>query len=95
MEMASAEMLTWLNARYNPEQPETPRQDMSKPRDPDSKTGRIREFFLNNDDEELTYEDIVVKFNITKRELGRIVQSLVGQGICESVHLLRAKKDWE
>ncbi len=60
--------------------------------DPNSKAGRIREFFKNNPDEELTKEDVEVKFGLTQRQAGSALDNLRDAGFLESHHLYRLKK---
>jgi hypothetical protein len=44
--------------------------------DPQSITGKIREFFRVNPDEYLTKEDIVTKFGLTKKQVDRAMDFL-------------------
>ncbi len=60
--------------------------------DPCSNVGRIRQFFLDNPDEELTYHDMAVKLEIPLSRVYTLVRVLDRDGICEPVRVIRAKQ---
>jgi hypothetical protein len=57
---------------------------------PDSVTDRIRQFYLTNPDEEMTGEDLAVKFDATKNQLDHARKTLAAQGLIETVTVTRA-----
>jgi len=57
------------------------------------KTDRIREFFRNNPEEELTKQDFMVKFDINNAKTAdSYIERLRIEGLIESVRVLRAKQ---
>jgi biotin operon repressor len=60
--------------------------------DPQSITGKIREFFRANPDEYLTKEDIVTKFGFTRNQVNRAMDSLKARGMIDSTYVYRIKK---
>lgn len=52
---------------------------------------RLRAFFLANPDEELSYDDIVVKFEATRHTAQMAVSRLNQTGLLESVHVIRLR----
>jgi hypothetical protein len=60
--------------------------------DPQSITGKIREFFRVNPDEYLTKEDIVTKFGLTKKQVDRAMDFLKAKGMIDSTYVYRIKK---
>lgn len=64
----------------------------------DSLTNRIRQWFINNPDEELSYHDIAVKFDCSPEAARFAVRELKGDAAAafETVHstvLVRMKRD--
>lgn len=63
---------------------------------PDSLQNRIRQFFLANPDEELTYLDLCVKFSCTLEQAHGAVRELVkrdgDRSPVTTVHLVRGQK---
>lgn len=59
---------------------------------PDSHCGRLREFFKQNPDEELSHRDIEAKLGITSSTLYNVLRILKRDGICETVLTVRAVK---
>lgn len=57
---------------------------------PDSNVGRVRSFFEANPDEELTYADIMAKFDLTHVEARKAVKQLRDRKQLETVHVIRA-----
>lgn len=55
----------------------------------ESLTGRMRRFFLDNRDEELTYELLAVKFECTVQEARTVIKTLREAGVVESLHVIR------
>jgi AraC-like DNA-binding protein len=58
------------------------------------KTGlyaQVRQYFIDNPDEELTYEAIMIKFDVTKRSAFRVVYALTELGMLEHVHVVRLR----
>jgi hypothetical protein len=54
--------------------------------------GRLRDFLMNNPDEELSYDDIVAKFSCSKKNAAMAVMRLTRMGTpIESVHVIRHK----
>lgn len=50
----------------------------------------MRNFFLSNPSEELTYSDLVVKFDCPTNDIARqYVKELKREGLIESVHVIR------
>lgn len=65
---------------------------MSRPLDPTSYVGRIRQFFQDNPDEELTHKDIAVKLDLPLSKVYTLVRVLDRDGICETVRVIRKKQ---
>ena len=55
----------------------------------DSLENRIRQFFLNNPDEELSYIDMAVKFGCSRDSARNAVAELRKGGLLESLHIVR------
>jgi Fic family protein len=53
---------------------------------------RVRQFFENAPEEELTYEFIVIQFGCTLGTARKVVYSLVETGFLESVHVIRRRE---
>lgn len=62
---------------------------MSHGRWPDSVRQRVRQFFVDNPDEELTYEEMAAKFDTTINHCRELVKALKDEGLIESVHVIR------
>ena len=62
---------------------------MSRGRWGDSLTQRVRQFFAENPDEELTYEDMAAKFDVPVNYCREVVRALKTKGEIESVHVIR------
>ena len=52
--------------------------------------GKIRNFFAQNPDEMLTYEDVVIKFGITRKQAIRAVGQLSREGRASTVVMIVA-----
>ncbi len=65
-----------------------------RPRNPDSNISRVRQYFLDDasEDDFLDYDDIQVKFNLTRKAVFSVVQKLKDQGICETRLIIRRVK---
>lgn len=50
---------------------------------------KLLEFFVNNPDEELTYDDIAAKFDVNRHQAMNAVNRLHQAGKLESVHVVR------
>lgn len=55
-----------------------------------SMTNRVRQFFADNPDEELTVVDLCRKFDVTKAQAHVICQELAKQGAIEKMFIVRA-----
>ena len=55
----------------------------------DSLENRIRQFFVNNPSEELTYQDMALKFDCTPNSARNAVGELRKAGMLESLHVVR------
>lgn len=53
---------------------------------------KLLEFFWSNQCEELTLDDIAVKFGASKRTVEKVVADLRQESILETVHVVRLKK---
>jgi Fic family protein len=53
-------------------------------------TARVRRFFVDNQDEELTTADLMSKFDITRQQVNDVRKELVKQGVIETVTVTRA-----
>lgn len=60
--------------------------------DPNSNSGKLRAFFAENPDEELTPADIAAKLGIPQNRIYNITRKLVADGICESMWIVRKKR---
>jgi len=58
-------------------------------------TSRLRQFFAANPDEELTYDDVMVKFNVSRRCAYVAAARMEDRGELTRVHVLRAAKPAE
>lgn len=56
------------------------------------KMSAVREFFQRNPDEELSFKDLEVKFNLGQQYGRNIVNQLRREGVLESMYIIRAKK---
>lgn len=58
---------------------------MSAKPDPNSPSSRIRAWFMDpaNADEELTYDDMVVKFGTKHHNVSLVIRQMVEQGLVE------------
>ena len=54
---------------------------------------RLREFYRQNPDEELTYEQALEKFDVSPRDLSTALWMLKCRGELEMVRVIRVKKD--
>lgn len=61
---------------------------MTRGSSPESMTARIRRFFVENPDEEMTYELLAVKFDAPIYTVRDIVKHLREAGV-ESLHVIR------
>lgn len=50
---------------------------------------KVREFFVNNPDEELTYALLMDKFDLTRSYAAEIVKILKDEGLIECVFVIR------
>lgn len=50
---------------------------------------RVKAFFAANPGEELTYADLMAKFDCNEKNAQRVVQELKKEGFIESIHILR------
>ncbi len=57
----------------------------------DSLENRIRQFFLNNPDEELSYMDMATKFDCSRDSARNAVAELRKAGMLESLHVVRMR----
>lgn len=57
-----------------------------------SNTNRVRQFFLANPDEELTYADINIKFGMSLAEARYAVRELRAQGLLRTEHTTTVKR---
>lgn len=55
----------------------------------DTLTGRMRRFFLDNQDEEMTFELLAVKFDTPVDAVRATVRVLREEGTVESLHVIR------
>jgi len=55
----------------------------------DSLENRIRQFYLNNPGEELTYLDMALKFDCTANSARNAVSELKKAGLLEALHIVR------
>lgn len=53
---------------------------------------RLTKFYEDNPEEELTYEDICTKFEVSYSQAKNAVQYLARSGLVEGVYLIRRKK---
>lgn len=59
---------------------------------PDSNMGKLRAFFQNNPNEELTAEDISDKLGIPREKVWTLTRMLKRDGVCEAAYVFRAKR---
>lgn len=52
---------------------------------------RIAAFFAANPDEELTHEDLAIKFDAAQFAVGYALAKLRARGLLESVHIVRLR----
>ena len=50
---------------------------------------RVRRFFRDNPDEELTYAQMMVKFSISRNRVYELVKLMRGEELVEAVHVVR------
>lgn len=62
---------------------------MTRGSSPESLTARIRRFFVENPDEEMTYELLAAKYDAPIYTVRDIVKHLREAGIVESLHVIR------
>jgi predicted transcriptional regulator len=62
------------------------------PRNPNSNLNRMRAFFTNNPDEEITHKDIALKLDLTVKQTYSLIQKLKEEGLCESYCVIRGVK---
>lgn len=55
----------------------------------DTLTGRMRRFFVDNPDEEMTFELLAVKFDAPVDAVRSVVRVLREAGVVESLHVIR------
>ena len=53
---------------------------------------RIKQFFDDNPDEQLTHADALVKFGGGKKTLNEAISRLKSVGVVETIHVIRAKR---
>ncbi len=53
----------------------------------------INEFFRNNPHEELTPEQVAVKFDLSQEEASQAISYLIKRGLLEQVQLIRTKQE--
>lgn len=63
-----------------------------RPRDPESLFSRLRQFYEDNPDEELSFADAALKFGATRRNVESVVEQLRKLGVLESVHVIRRRE---
>lgn len=56
-----------------------------------SVAGRLRRFFIENPDEELTRADMVAKFGSSFKNIDASLTALRAEGLLESVHVTRLR----
>ena len=56
---------------------------------PNSASQRVRRFFRDNPDEELTYAQMMVKFSISQDRVYELVKLMRHEGLIEAVHVVR------
>ncbi|WP_428414413.1 hypothetical protein [Methylibium sp.] len=65
-------------------------QEMTDPKGkPASLAARIRKFFLDNPDEEMTYELLTAKFGAHHQTVRDAVRVLRDEGLLEALHVVR------
>jgi len=52
---------------------------------------RVRSYYANNPEEELTYAGVTAKFGCTYETARKVVSALVAVGCLESVHVIRLR----
>jgi hypothetical protein len=57
----------------------------------DGVKARMAAFFRRNPDEELTFEQAILKFEANNNTMRQGVQELVREGLLESVHVVRLR----
>lgn len=63
-----------------------------RPRNPNSNLNRMRSFFTDNPEEEVTHQDIALKLGLTVKQTYSLVQKLKEEGLCESYCVIRGVK---
>lgn len=58
---------------------------------PASKMRMIAAFFLDNPEEELTYEQVQIKFSVPRSTAKAALRDLYAEGLLESVRVIRLK----
>lgn len=65
-------------------------QEMTEPKGkPASLAARIRQFFVDNPDEEMTYELLTAKFSVHHQSVRDAVRALRDEGLLETLHVVR------
>lgn len=59
---------------------------------PNTRTGRVRQFFLDNPCEELTIAEISEKFDLSVEQVRDVLHHLRDDGTVESLHVVRAAR---
>jgi len=59
---------------------------------PNSLRARVRRFYRDNPGEYLTYADMQQKFDCTYQQAATVVHALAGEGLLETVSVVRAKE---
>lgn len=60
--------------------------------DPNSNMGKLRAFFQENPNEELTFEDAAAKLGVPQAKVWTLTRMLKRDGVCEVATVIRAKK---
>ena len=58
---------------------------------PPSIYAKVKRYFDDNPEEELTYQILMDKFNITRRVAFKVVYQLADDGLLEHVHVIRLR----
>jgi Fic family protein len=58
---------------------------MPHPLDPESRIGRLRAFYENNPDEELSVDDVAVKFGCSIEQAYKMIHKMMRVGLLVSV----------
>lgn len=60
--------------------------------DPNSNSGKLRAFFAENPDEELTPADAAAKLGIPQNKIYNITRKLAADGVIESLWIIRKRR---